>query len=493
MISLMKSILIKTFLAGLLLGLWACSESEVIPGRVEDPKDPDEYLEPEDKDEKPTDDLHQPGEPYDTYKGLVMAGYQGWFGTPDDGCSHGRCWYHYQNNSMFQPGPLKNSIDFWPDVSEYPNTYKTSFIYEDGSPAYVYSSYDESSVDLHFKWMEQYGIDGVWMQRFVGEVIGNPPGKDHFDTVLKHAMKASNTHQRAIAVMYDLSGGLKYGGRTVDMVLEDARELLETYALKERKAQPYYLFENGKPMIAVWGAGFNDGRQYGTGDVAELVSGLKKLGYSVMLGVPTYWRELKSDCISDVNLHALIRECDAVFPWFVGRYDSNNVDDFKSLIKSDVKWCKDNGVSYAALCFPGFSWRNMNPNGTVIDRKGGQFMWRQAYNAISSGAESIYIAMFDEIDEGTAIFKTMNASDVPSNVPVKDYYVYYSNGQYMIRSTYKEPASADGWCRLASELGITFQGVEDGLPTDHYLWLAGKIRKMLRGEIPLSPEFPASD
>ena len=29
--------------------------------------------------------IHEDGEPYDTYKGLIMAGYQGWFGTPGDG------------------------------------------------------------------------------------------------------------------------------------------------------------------------------------------------------------------------------------------------------------------------------------------------------------------------------------------------------------------------------------------------------------------------
>ena len=29
---------------------------------------------------------------YNSYKGLIMAGYQGWFNAPDDGA--GRGWYH---------------------------------------------------------------------------------------------------------------------------------------------------------------------------------------------------------------------------------------------------------------------------------------------------------------------------------------------------------------------------------------------------------------
>ena len=52
-----------------------------------------------------------------------MVGYQGWFGTPDDGCKHAEAsntgWYHYRENDMFKPGVLRNSIDMWPDMTEY--------------------------------------------------------------------------------------------------------------------------------------------------------------------------------------------------------------------------------------------------------------------------------------------------------------------------------------------------------------------------------------
>lgn len=131
------------------------------------------------------------GKHYDSYKGLVMAGYQGWFNAPDDGA--GRGWHHYESNRGFYPGSC--TIDFWPDVTEYETTYPTDFRYDDGSTAHVFSSYDESTVDTHFRWMKEYGLDGVFMQRFVAE-IRNPSGKHHFTKVLDSAMKAANKYER---------------------------------------------------------------------------------------------------------------------------------------------------------------------------------------------------------------------------------------------------------------------------------------------------------
>jgi hypothetical protein len=130
------------------------------------------YYEPASEAEPPQVDLNS--DTYDTYKGLVMAGYQGWHGTPGDGCPHNPAegWPHYasvaQHPFIFEPGVLRNNMDFWPDVSEYEKTYAaTGFISPDGSAPRLYSSYDASTVDLHFKWMKEYGIDGVFMQRFV--------------------------------------------------------------------------------------------------------------------------------------------------------------------------------------------------------------------------------------------------------------------------------------------------------------------------------------
>src|SRR5690349_2783700 len=53
---------------------------------------------------------------YTSYKGLVMAGYQGWFAAAGDASERG--WYHYQNGRCggFFPGCA--AIDFWPDMTE---------------------------------------------------------------------------------------------------------------------------------------------------------------------------------------------------------------------------------------------------------------------------------------------------------------------------------------------------------------------------------------
>lgn len=97
---------------------------------------------------------------YPTCKGLVMAGYQGWFRAAGDGSGATRFAYGDENRS---------GIDLWPDVSEYTKTYETPFKLKDGSTARFFSSYDKSTVDLHFKWMRDYGVDGVFMQRFFND------------------------------------------------------------------------------------------------------------------------------------------------------------------------------------------------------------------------------------------------------------------------------------------------------------------------------------
>ena len=377
------------------------------------------------------------GKCYNSYKGLVMAGYQGWFNAPDDGA--GRGWYHYTGHDGFRPGSC--TIDLWPEVSEYEKLYPSPFTFDNGETAYLFSSHDASTVDTHFRWMKEYGLDGVFMQRFVAE-IRNQSGLKHFNVVLNSAMQAANKYERAICVMYDLSG-MRPGEE--EILLRDIAEVAERHHLKDHEKNPSYLWHNGRPLVTVWGVGFNDHRRYGLDEAEKIIDGLKQQGYSVMLGVPTQWRELKGDTESDPRLHELIKKCDIVMPWFVGRYNEAGYPRHRKLVEADIRWARQNGVDYAPLCFPGFSWRNMrgHEKSVQIARNKGSFFWKQLSGAIEAGAEMIYIAMFDEIDEGTAIFKC--ATRVPTPQP-----------------------------------GSTFVPIEEGIESDHYLKLAGKAARLLR-------------
>lgn len=344
---------------------------------------------------------------YDSYRGLVMAGYQGWFNAQGDGENRG--WYHYERKGRFRPGFC--TIDLWPEVSEYSDLYETEFYYDDGTRASVFSSADATTTDTHFRWMKEYGLDGVFMQRFVAE-ISNPSGRNHFNNVLGNAMLAANKYSRAICVMYDLSGMPASGP---EILLEDIAELAKDHHLFDHAANPSYLFHGGKPLVAVWGVGFNDHRRYGYEEALRIIDGLHAMGFNVMLGVPTRWRSLTVDTVPDKRLHELICKCEIVMPWFVGRYNQKTYPKFHTLISEDLAWCEERGIDYAPLCFPGFSWDNMYKPGarsSLIPRNGGSFLRDQLSCCIENGAKMIYIAMFDEIDEGTAIFKLAKKTPV---------------------------------------------------------------------------------
>lgn len=373
---------------------------------------------------------------FKSIRNLVMAGYQGWFNTPEDGAGLG--WKHFEKEKEFKLG--KCTIDLWPDVSEYEKTYETAFKLPDETPAKVFSSYDASTTDLHFKWMKQYGIDGVFMQRFVVS-IRNQKGKDNYNKILNNAVLSAEKYDRAICLMYDLSG-MEAGEE--DILICDWKELCEKYKLVSRNNN-HYVYHHGKPLVAVWGIGFNDRRKYGYEQVKKIIDFLKSEGCSILVGVPTHWRTLTIDAVSDTRLLELVKQADIVHPWLVGRFDNNTYEPYRKSIEEDIKWCKANGKDYMPVLFPGFSWHNMKKDApqNMIPRLGGRFFWKQVKGAVDAGAESLYLAMFDEIDEGTAFFKCTNTPPV------------------------------------GESSFITYEGEAP----DHYLWLAGEAAKYLRGEL----------
>ncbi len=388
---------------------------------------------------------------YPAYKGLLMAGYQGWFRLPQSG--------------VMYPSDQEIRIDMWPDVSEYEKTYPTGLKLADGSTARFFSSADVSTTDLHFKWMKQYGLDGVFMQRFFD--AARPGNRRRVETgILKNAFEAASKYERAIAIMYDLSG-LKRAGEDCSLLIEDWKYLVDSLQVTNQKGLHTYLFHKNKPLVAIWGLGFPD-RPYDIRNIGiqRFIDFLKNDpvygGCSVMVGVPTFWRDLDADCTHDPYLHEIIKQADIVMPWMVQRFTPllhHDMDRYRDVILKDIKWCNENHLDYAPCVCPGFSWYNLSRQSknedekppASIPRMGGLFYWQQLSTAIAAGADMIYIAMFDEVNEGTAIFK------VTDNPPVSG---------------------------IAKFVGM------DGKPSDHYLWLTGEAAKMLRKEKPLSFTIP---
>ena len=347
----------------------------------------------------------------------------------------------------FAPGNV--TVDLWPDMSEATaaERFPTGFKHANGETAFVFSSHNRFTVLRHFKWMRDYGIDGAFVQRFANGVQEEST-RHHKDMVLSNCREGANRGGRTYAVMYDLSG-LGAGGTSV--VSEDWKMLRNKMNMGR---DPAYLRHEGKPLVGIWGIGFNDGRQYTLNECRALVEFFKADGCAVMLGVPTAWREQNRDCIPDPAFHDLLKLADVISPWTPGRYTNpetagTHADNY---YPNDIQWCRERSIDFLPVVFPGYSWHNMRPE-DPLDREPrlkGRFLWSQFAGAKKAGASMIYVAMFDEVDEGTAIFKCTN------NPPV------------------------------GASPFLTY----GGLPSDHYLWLTGEGGRLLRGERAMQEAVP---
>ena len=81
-------------------------------------------------------------------------------------------------------------------------------------------------------------------------------------------------------------------------------------------------------------------------------------------------------------------------------------------------------------------------------RDGGNFYWMQSYGALKCGAESIYLAMLDEVDESTAFFKV---AENKSMSPVEGYWLNLdADGQALPSDWYLRAAGNVGRGRYES-------------------------------------------
>lgn len=390
-----------------------------------------------------------------TMEHKLLMGYQGWFSCPSDGSNTG--WFHWFTNDV--PATANFRVDMYSDASELTPSERcaTPMKYPNGDTAYLYSAYNPKTVMRHFQWMSQYGIDGVFLQRFVSE-LALPNFFNQRNVVTQNVRAGAEAYGRVFAIEYDISND-KADPNLVSKIETDWNYLVDVLKVTE---SPSYLHHKGRPVLGIYGLGLNL-YKVPPQDAMELVNFFEnnpepKYRVTLMGGVPGSWRTLNDDSLTDPAWANYYCALNIISPWTVGRFSTDaEVDQYKGKMATDMARAKQCGSEYMPVVFPGTAFHNTA--GTPfnqIPRRGGSLYWRQVYNAVSLGAPMIFNAMFDEVDEDTAMYKiAATASDQPAGV---------------------ELVSMD----------------EDGikLPKDWYLRLGGAATMMLRGDIPLTDKIP---
>ena len=372
--------------------------------------------------------------------GKVTVGYQGWFACVGDGAPI-NSWWHYSGGATPTPVTLTNIIHCWPDMRQFSTGYQTGFTnFGNGQPATLFSSYDQQTVNTHFRWMAENGIDTAALQRFdpysgTGFTIGGE-GPTRNDMALK-VKNAAEMYNRKFYIMYDVSG---WNSNAMPAQIEyDWTNIMVQLQITN---SPMYAMQNGKPVVCIWGFGFNDANHpWNAATCVSVIDFFKNQGCYVIGGVPTWWRTGVSD--SQSNFLSAYSAFNMISPWMVGRIGTiNDVNNFLANPQTgDLAYCNTNGIDYQPCVLPG----------DTGQRAHGDFMWRQFANLIHLGVQGIYISMFDEFNEGNQIACT---AENASMVPVGSTNLYFTLDQ-------------------------------DGVPcsSDYYLRLTGDGDQMLKGQI----------
>jgi hypothetical protein len=362
---------------------------------------------------------------YSEFTGKSVAGYQAWFKTGSSTSG----WFHWSGTTP--PSQYTTHFEVYPDVSEYLDADLTATALANlgnTQPSKLFNSANKSVIDTHFKWMKDYGIDGVAVQRFIGN-IGNAIVKSPANAAIK-IKESAEANQRIFYICYDTSSS------GMEATWDDTIKFDWVYNVEQNdltKSDAYAKVGN-KPVVQLWGTGMAGGKNPGTAaETIALIQFLQSRGCYVIGGTPRSWRTGTRDSKGTAqtstipgdqeNFEPVYQSYDMISPWMVGRIKNNTEADamLTGTMIPDKTYLDARNIDYMPVIFPGFAWSQWN-EGTVnwAPRNAGDFMWKQAINIKSLGVSSMYFAMFDEYDEGTAIMK--NATDW-SMIPTDQYFL----------------------------------------------------------------------
>jgi len=369
----------------------------------------------------------------------IMLEYRGYFGCPGDE-SGTRYWPGWTDGASSSMEPA--AVSYLPDVSDLPagDLCGTNMELLDGTAVNLFSSANRRTVDRHFQWMADYGLDGVFLRRVVGG-----PDDDAMaglqDRVARNVRAGAEAHGRVFAIMYDL------GGAAPGDIAGDWPFVADGLGLT---GSDRYLHHDGRPVLGIDGSRLARDPEGPVALLAAVSSIRAALGggreAALFVVTPARWQS-QSGWWAD-----LLRVVDYVSPWNIG--EPGDVFDDAALAPRAGEAAAA-GVGYAPAVWPGLSGSGGVPLNSV-PRDGGRFYWARAFEAVSAGADALYVVSFDGMDDGTAMFKLVPRI---GGLPVG-----------------------------GSFLSLDVDGYD--LPSDWFIRLGGESGRLLRREIPLSPALP---
>ena len=328
--------------------------------------------------------------------GKITVGYQGWFACIGDGAPID-AWWHWSQNEAQAPSPSNENLKAWPDMTIYDKGYTTAYAnLNNGGAPNLFSSYDQQVVNEHCSLMQANDLDTIALQRF------DPNGSEGptRNAITAMVNTGAQNYGRKFYIMYDATG---WTNMKTEMPT-DWTNVMSQYA-----SSSAYAHQNGKPVVGIWGFGFNDANHpWDAADCLSVVQWFQSQGCYVMGGVPTYWRTGVSD--SRAGYLDVYSAFNMLSPWMVGRIGTaSDSDNFYTNVNvGDQAYCNSNNIDYQPCVLPG--------DLSAQQRVHGNFMWEQFYNMVRVGAQGIYISMFDEFGEGNQIVNTAPTQEfVPSN------------------------------------------------------------------------------
>ncbi len=399
-----------------------------------------------------TDDLGQapptfaPQTELNNVIGKGVAGYQVWFRANETTDK----WHHWAQDGTY-PAAGNVHTEMYPYTDDYAENGAT--LYQtglsnlgDGSPSVLFNSPDREIIRTHMEWARDYDIDGLAVQRFYSATY---PMRSDGKNTLQVIQEEAEATGRLFYVMYDFS----YAARNDPETFIRDVQLDFIYNVEEKgvASSPNYGHADGRPVVCLWGLHGDPASEYFCGTTATtLIDWFHSRGYYVIGGSPdNQYDKATGEYIEPFT------KLDMLSLWTPGRYNMNNMETWlKQHVEIDLAFCEQYGIDYQPVLYSGFGWTNMGNNGYVnhYPRYAGEFLWKQAYILERDyDIDSVYFAMWDEYDEGTAIMKA--ATDY-FEIPTDQYFLTYA---------------ADGWW----------------LSNDFYLRAAGAVVDMVQGKTAL--------